>query len=137
MKALISIDYTNNFGADNGTLTTGLAGEKIETEMLNVTESFIKNNNFVVFVIDTHDPSNKFYPENSLFPPHNIIGTLRQQLFGSLNNLYRKYKNSNHIYRINKRYYSAFCGSDIDLQLHKRCSGQLCYNWSSMGFKSF
>ena len=42
MKALISIDYTNDFIADDGALTTGLAGQQIESEMLNITNSFIK-----------------------------------------------------------------------------------------------
>ncbi|MFQ0972009.1 cysteine hydrolase family protein [Gilliamella sp. BG1] len=125
MKALISIDYTNDFVADNGALTTGLAGQKIEAEMLNVAESFIKNNNFVVFAIDSHDPSDRFHPEYSLFPPHNIIGTLGQQLFGSLDNLYQKYKNTNHIYWINKRHYSAFCGTDLDLRLRERCISEI------------
>ena len=52
MKALISIDYTNDFIADDGALTTGLAGQQIESEMLNITNSFIKNNQFIVFAID-------------------------------------------------------------------------------------
>ncbi|MWN90335.1 isochorismatase family protein [Gilliamella sp. Pra-s65] len=120
MKALISIDYTNDFVADNGTLTTGLVGQKIETEMLNITESFIKNDDFVVFAIDAHDPSDKFHPEDSLFPPHNIIGTLGQQLFGRLNKLYQQYKDTDHVYWINKRHYSAFCGTDLDLRLRER-----------------
>lgn len=125
MKALISIDYTNDFVADNGALTTGLAGQKIETEMLNVTELFIKNNDFIVFAIDAHDPSDQFHPENALFPPHNIIGTSGQQLFGRLNKLYQKHKETNQVYWINKRHYSAFCGTDLDLRLRERHINQV------------
>lgn len=120
MKALISIDYTNDFIADDGALTTGLTGQQIESEMLNITNSFIKNNQFIVFAIDAHDPSDEYHPENSLFPPHNIVGTVGQQLFGELHQLYQRYQNSTNIYWINKRHYSAFCGTDLDLRLRER-----------------
>ncbi|OCG71776.1 cysteine hydrolase family protein, partial [Gilliamella sp. Fer4-1] len=120
MKALISIDYTNDFIADDGALTTGSVGQQIEPEILNITESFIKNNQFVVFAIDAHEPSDTYHPENSLFPPHNIVGTVGQQLFGNLQQIYQKQRNSANIYWINKRHYSAFCGTDLDLRLRER-----------------
>lgn len=120
MKALISIDYTNDFIADDGALTTGSAGQQIESEMLNITNSFIKNNQFIVFAIDAHDPTDKYHPENSLFPSHNIVGTVGQQLFGDLHQLYHRHQNSTNIYWINKRHYSAFCGTDLDLRLRER-----------------
>ena len=120
MKALISIDYTNDFIADDGALTTGSAGQQIESEMLNITNSFIKNNQFIVFAIDAHDPTDEYHPENSLFPPHNIVGTVGQQLFGDLHQLYQRHQNSTNIYWINKRHYSAFCGTDLDLRLRER-----------------
>ena len=120
MKALISIDYTNDFIADDGALTTGLAGQQIESEMLNITNSFIKNNQFIVFAIDAHDPTDEYHPENSLFPSHNIVGTVGQQLFGDLHQLYQRHQNSTNIYWINKRHYSAFCGTDLDLRLRER-----------------
>ncbi|PXZ08323.1 isochorismatase [Gilliamella apicola] len=120
MKALISIDYTNDFIADDGALTTGSVGQKIESEILNITQSFIENNQFIVFAIDAHNPSDKYHPENSLFPPHNIVGSVGQQLFGNLHHLYQKHQNSDNIYWINKRHYSAFCGTDLDLRLRER-----------------
>jgi Amidases related to nicotinamidase len=120
MKALISIDYTNDFIADDGALTTGAVGQQIESEMINITQSFIKNNEFIVFAIDAHNPLDKYHPENSLFPPHNLVGTVGQQLFGDLHQLYQKIKNSTNIYWINKRHYSAFCGTDLDLRLRER-----------------
>ncbi|OCG71338.1 isochorismatase [Gilliamella sp. Nev5-1] len=120
MKALISIDYTNDFIANDGALTTGSAGQQIEPEILNITESFIKNNQFIVFAIDSHEPSDTYHPENSLFPPHNLVGTVGQQLFGNLHQIYQKHQNSTNIYWINKRHYSAFCGTDLDLRLRER-----------------
>ena len=120
MKALISIDYTNDFIADNGALTTGSVGQQIESEMINITQSFIKNNEFIVFAIDAHNPLDKYHPENSLFPPHNLVGTVGQQLFGKLQQLYQQHRYSDNIYWINKRHYSAFCGTDLDLRLRER-----------------
>lgn len=120
MKALISIDYTHDFIASTGALTTGQAGQAIESSLVNITQSFIESGDFVVFAIDAHDPTDLFHPENSLFPPHNIINTLGQNLYGALDKLYHKHQSSAQIYWINKRHYSAFCGTDLDLRLRER-----------------
>lgn len=120
MRALISIDYTNDFVANNGALTTANAGQLIEDHLVNITQSFIEQGDFVVFAIDAHDPDDKFHPENLLFPPHNITGSQGQQLYGSLNTLYQNHQSSPNLYWINKRHYSAFCGTDLDLRLRER-----------------
>lgn len=120
MKALISIDYTYDFIAEDGALTVGLAGQAIESAMIRTTESFIKQNNFIVFAIDAHDPNDRYHPENTLFPPHNIVGTKGQTLFGGLKELYEKHQSHPNIKWLNKRYYSAFCGTELDLRLRER-----------------
>lgn len=120
MKALISIDYTNDFVADDGALTTAKAGQKIESKLVAITESFIAQGDFIVFAIDSHDVNDHYHPENTLFPPHNIVGTYGQQLYGSLGALYQQYQNSSQIYWINKRHYSAFSGTDLDVRLRER-----------------
>ncbi|RKS87678.1 niacin transporter [Orbus hercynius] len=120
MKALISIDYTNDFIANNGALTTAKAGQEIESQLVATTRTFIEQGHYVVFAIDCHDINDSFHPENKLFPPHNIIGTTGQALYGSLATLYQQYQSSPHIYWMNKRHYSAFCGTDLDLRLRER-----------------
>lgn len=120
MKALISIDYTHDFIADKGALTTGQTGQLIESAMITLAASFIKQNDFVVFAIDAHNPEDKYHPENTLFPPHNIIGTKGQELFGDLGKWYEIHKDSPQVYWMNKRHYSAFCGTDLDLRLRER-----------------
>ena len=52
MKALISIDYTYDFVATDGKLTTGEYGQQIEEALVKVTKDFIENDDFVVFAID-------------------------------------------------------------------------------------
>ncbi|PIT06785.1 isochorismatase [Snodgrassella alvi] len=120
MKALISIDYTNDFIAENGALTTGIAGQSIEEEMVNVARTFIEQGDFVVFAIDAHQANDQYHPENKLFPPHNIIGTKGQDLYGALKNLYTINQSNSQIYWLNKRHYSAFSGTDLDLRLRER-----------------
>ncbi|MCO6521387.1 MAG: cysteine hydrolase [Snodgrassella sp.] len=120
MKALISIDYTNDFIAENGALTTGIAGQSIEKEMVNVARTFIEQGDFVVFAIDAHQANDQYHPENKLFPPHNIIGTEGQDLYGALKNLYTINQSNPQVYWLNKRHYSAFSGTDLDLRLRER-----------------
>ena len=54
MKALISIDYTNDFVATDGALTTGAAGQAIETALVKITQEFLAAGELVVFAIDKH-----------------------------------------------------------------------------------
>ncbi len=120
MRALVSIDYTYDFVADDGKLTTGKEGQRIEKKLTKYTKAFIDNGDFVVFTIDGHDREDHFHPENNLFPPHNLIGTSGRELFGSLKNLYDENKQEENIYWIDKRHYSAFSGTDLDIRLRER-----------------
>lgn len=120
MKALISIDYTYDFVATDGKLTTGEYGQQIEEALVKVTKDFIENDDFVVFAIDGHDKKDYYHPENKLFPPHNLIGTHGRDLYGKLANLYEQNKSKETLYWLDKRHYSAFCGTDLDLRLRER-----------------
>ena len=42
MRALLSIDYTFDFVADEGRLTTGAAGEAIEAALVARTQAFME-----------------------------------------------------------------------------------------------
>jgi niacin transporter len=120
MKALISIDYTNDFVATDGALTTGAAGQAIEETLVAQTKAFIENGDFVVFAIDRHELDDNFHPENKLFPPHNLAGTAGRELYGSLAPLYVKHQEDKNVYWLDKRHYSAFSGTDLDIRLRER-----------------
>lgn len=120
MKALISIDYTNDFVAPTGALTTGKPGQAIAEEMVAITKAFTENKDFVVYAIDGHETTDHYHPENKLFPPHNLIGTSGRELYGPLANYYQATKDLEQVYWIDKRHYSAFCGTDLDLRLRER-----------------
>jgi len=126
MRALLSIDYTNDFVATDGKLTTGEAGQAIEQELVAVTKEYFQQGDFIVFAIDGHDPSDLFHPEKDLFPPHNVIGTSGRDLYGSLADFYQENRTEKNVYWIDKRHYSAFSGTDLDIRLRERGITELC-----------
>ncbi|EJW15096.1 cysteine hydrolase [Paenibacillus alvei] len=119
-KALIHIDYTKDFVAADGALTCGEPGQAIEGRMTEITKEFILSGDFVVFAIDMHKENDAFHPETKLFPPHNIEGTDGRKLFGQLEDLYQANKDANNVYWMDKTRYSAFAGTDLELQLRSR-----------------
>lgn len=120
MKALISIDYTNDFVATKGALTTGVAGQAIEEAIVTVTKAFTQNKDFVVYAIDRHDQNDPYHPENALFPPHNLANSSGRNLYGKLAEVYEKSRENANVYWIDKRHYSAFSGTDLDIRLRER-----------------
>lgn len=120
-KALINIDYTFDFVAENGALTCGIPGQHIEDAIASITKQFVENDDFVVFAVDSHKENDPFHPESILFPPHNIEGTRGRELYGKLASIYKKaVKNSKNIYWMDKTRYSAFAGTDLEIKLRER-----------------
>lgn len=120
MRGFLSIDYTEDFVATDGALTTGASGQSIESELVRLTKEFIEAGDFVVFAIDGHDQGDDYHPENQLFPPHNLIGSSGRELFGSLAPLYAEHQEKATVYWLDKRHYSAFSGTDLDIRLRER-----------------
>lgn len=120
MRALINIDYTYDFVADDGALTCGKPGQAIEQKITGLTNEFIQNNDYVVFAIDVHDKGDEFHPETKLFPPHNIRHTSGRSLFGSLQEVYEENKQRDNVMFMDKTRYSAFAGTDLEIKLRER-----------------
>lgn len=116
MKALIVIDYTIDFVV--GKLPCGQPAVDIESRIAELTESFVKQGEYVVMAVDLHDENDTLHPEHRLFPPHNIRGTEGRNLYGKLDSVYRDHRDG--IYWMDKTRYSAFCGTDLELRLHER-----------------
>lgn len=119
-KALINIDYTNDFVATDGKLTCGEPGQQIEAAIVNITKQFHDEGEFVVFAIDLHKTNDEFHPESKLFPPHNLEGTEGRQLYGQLGDYYKTIKADKNVYYLDKTRYSAFAHTDLALQLRLR-----------------
>lgn len=120
MKALINIDYTNDFVAADGALTCGEPGQKIEEAIVEITEHFINNDDYVVFAVDLHEANDRYHPETKLFPPHNIDGSNGRKLYGHLHNVYIKNILKSSVHWVGKTRYSAFAGTDLELKLRER-----------------
>lgn len=119
-KALINIDYTVDFVATDGALTCGEPGQLIEEHIVEITKQFMAHNDYVVFAIDIHKRGDTLHPETKLFPPHNIDGTEGRKLYGALENIYQDNKDADNVYWMDKTRYSAFAGTDLELQLRAR-----------------
>jgi len=117
-KALLVIDYTNDFVAEDGALTCGQPGIQLENYITALTESFLDEGHVVIMPVDVHEKDDPYHPESRLFPPHNIRGTSGRHLYGKLNELFEKRKEE--MIWMDKTRYSAFAGTDLDIQLRSR-----------------
>lgn len=119
-KALINVDFTNDFVASNGSLTVGKPAQKIENRVVELSQEFLDDGQFIVFGIDAHHLNDPYHPETKLFPPHNIVGSHGQELYGSLGDFYQRNKNNPNVHYIAKTRYSAFNGTDLLIKLRER-----------------
>lgn len=119
-KALLNVDYTNDFVAENGALTCGIPGQEIHDYIVKLTKEFHDNGEYVAFLIDLHYANDELHPEHKLFPPHNIQGTDGRKLYGELEDLYQAIKGSQNVDYFDKTRYSAFVGTNLELQLRER-----------------
>ena len=119
-KALISIDYTEDFVADHGKLTAGAPAQAISDAIYRVTQKVFERGDYIFFTIDAHEGNDVFHPESKLFPPHNIIGTSGRNLYGKLADFYQEHAGDSRVFWMDKRHYSAFSGTDLDIRLRER-----------------
>ncbi|RAZ76739.1 cysteine hydrolase family protein [Planococcus halotolerans] len=117
-KALLVVDYTVDFVADEGRLTCGKPGQAIEGAICAITEQFLETGDFIVFPVDLHEEGDTLHPEHELFPSHNIRGTEGRNLYGKLDSLYNGHKEK--IVWMDKTRYSAFAGTSLELLLRER-----------------
>ncbi|SFC57653.1 Nicotinamidase-related amidase [Alkalibacterium subtropicum] len=119
-KALINIDYTIDFVAEDGALTCGEPGQAVHDKVLALTKEFYEAGEFVAFAIDKHTENDPYHPETGLFPPHNIDGTEGRLLYGELETYYQEIKAAKNVYYTDKTRYSAFHGTDLETKLRER-----------------
>ena len=124
-KALIIIDFVNDFVSSNGALTCGEPAQAIDSRIASLVDEFSKEGSFVVVASDQHDVSDTYSPEHKLFPPHCIENTDGSALFGATNEAVKQVDNKQLI-NISKCRYSAFAGTNLDIKLRERNVTDVC-----------
>lgn len=119
-KALLIIDYTNDFVAENGALTAGAPAQAIAPRIVALAEEFRAAGDFVYLPTDVHVPGDPYHPETKLFPPHNERGTWGRELFGDLQTWYTAHQNEPKVTLFDKTRYSSFAGTPLDIWLRER-----------------
>ncbi|WP_429971431.1 cysteine hydrolase family protein [Fructilactobacillus sp. Tb1] len=119
-EALLIIDYTNDFVADNGSLTLGKPAQACEAEIIELADAFFAADKFVILPTDVHRKGDPYHPETKMYPPHNQRNTWGRELFGNLKNWYEAHKENDNVWMMDKTRYSSFVGTDLDLRLRER-----------------
>ncbi|MFD1393564.1 cysteine hydrolase family protein [Lacticaseibacillus jixianensis] len=119
-KALLIIDYTNDFVAAEGALTAGGPAQAIAPRLVALAEQFRAAGEFVYLPTDVHIPGDPYHPETKLFPPHNVRGTWGRELYGPLAPWYQQHQQEQNVTLFDKTRYSSFAGTPLDLWLRER-----------------
>lgn len=122
-RALIIIDYVYDFVADDGKLTCGKPGQKIEAYIANLTTEFANNGDFICAARDNHDITDEYNKEAGMFPAH-CYEEKGRALFGAVQTALQSTPESQ-IIAIDKTRYSAFCGTPLDMKLKERNISQI------------
>ena len=115
-KALIIIDYVNDFVAEDGALSCGAPAQAIDGAMAALARGFINDGGLVVVANDCHAPNDAFHPESKLFPPHCLAGSRGAELYGET----KAAVDGSNAVRLDKSRYSAFAGTCLDILLRER-----------------
>ncbi|RKQ88551.1 cysteine hydrolase family protein [Brockia lithotrophica] len=110
-RALIVVDYLNDFAHPEGALTAGAPAQAIDETVRRAVEAFHGRGDVVVFASDAHTPDD---PEFALWPPHAVKGTWGQEIYGTTGELARSLRGRKGVYFVDKTKYDAFFRTDLE-----------------------
>lgn len=118
-RALCVIDYTNDFVATDGKLTTGETGQAIEEAIVTQIERATALGDEIFIMNDIHDET--ISAESKLFPEHNRVGTAGREEYGAVADAIEEAiaVNPDHVHQWDKRFYSAFAKTPLNDCLKK------------------
>ena len=90
MKALINIDYTNDFVAENGALTCGEPGQAIEEEIIRLAKKFIDQTGIMSYLQLTCIKKMMISILKRNFTRHIILKKGRDRLYGELQDVWEE-----------------------------------------------
>ncbi|WP_057746462.1 cysteine hydrolase family protein [Liquorilactobacillus capillatus] len=119
-KALLIIDYTNDFVHPKGTLSCGKPGQAIENKIISLANTFLANDDYVILPTDCHQVNDPYHPESKLFPSHNIVNTWGRELYNRLADWYQENHTRKNVYFFDKNRYSSFANTNLENYLRSR-----------------
>lgn len=116
-EALLIVDMSNDFVADNGSLTVGQPAQAVVPYIIQTATTFLEEGNIVVVTMDAHQPDDQHF---KLWPVHNVVDTPGQQLYGKLHGWLEEHKEKQNVLYVPKTNYNAFFKTDLAEQLKTR-----------------
>ena len=113
-QALIIVDMSNDFVADNGSLTAGKPAQEIVPYIIEQANEFLKNNQVVVIAMDAHEEEDAHF---ELWPAHNVVGTKGQELYGELLTWFKEHESNPNVVYQPKTNYNAFFKTNLAQKL--------------------
>ncbi|MCF7802163.1 MAG: cysteine hydrolase [Candidatus Marinimicrobia bacterium] len=110
-EALIIVDMSNDFVHDDGGLTAGKPAQEIVPFIVTQADEMLKNGGNVIIAMDAHLPDDSHFEE---WPPHNVIGTWGQKLYGALGEWYEKHEHHERVIYVPKPQYDAFYNTNLE-----------------------
>lgn len=146
-EALLIVDMSNDFVADDGGLTAGKPAQEIVPYIVSLAQQFHDKDKPVIFCMDAHEEND---PHFKLWPPHNIKGTHGAELYGGLGRWYSAHKEDAGVIFVPKPEYDAFIGTNLDQILRSLhvdtvhltgvctdiCDFLTCYGAYSRGYRT-
>jgi len=109
-KALVVVDYNNDFVHPNGALTCGAAGQRLDSFIAEKIREFHAQNDVVVVVNDHHRPDDD---EFALWPVHCVAGTWGSETYGETGRVVAQLRGQPRVYELPKTKYDAFYGTEL------------------------
>lgn len=122
-KALIIIDFNNDFVADDGKLTCGKVAQDIDEKIAKTVAEFLKNGDFIVNACDNHIENDPYSIEAGRFPAH-CFDDYGKSLYGETKKAVDLVPPEKYLY-IPKARFSAFAGTQLDMKLRERGINEL------------
>lgn len=121
-RALLIVDYSNDFISDDGALSCGAIGQAVDAAIVGKIDAALVAGDFIFVCNDEHDQGDAYDPEAPLFPPHNLAGSWGAEIYGKTGELLRSLlaKRDEKVVYLPKKRYSAFFGTPLDYMLRAR-----------------
>jgi len=116
-EALIIVDMSNDFVADEGSLTAGKPAQEIVPYIVGLANDFINRDQVVVVAMDAHQEND---PHFELWPAHNVVGTKGQELYGDLSTWFKENEDNENVMMLPKADYNAFFETGLAKKLREK-----------------